>query len=571
MFKKFTFLVFAVVMLFSGSVFAQADEGAVACTMEYAPVCGINNETYSNACHAEAAGFDVSYNEECLIIKSEEGLSEEITEINFAGQLIEVGTTDIPTNIIVRENGILRDYVVNVDEKTVLGKSRGEIIPLSSWIPGDQIRVIGEKNENTEDIRAIRLENLSFNFQINKAINGWITKIDEEKKEIAYQWMNKEYIIKYDDGTRMVAGLKNPASIGDLKVNDRIRGRAELKDGQEIPLAKIIVVLRREGNLFMKMRTFKPWAILVRMNTTVIPTTIQVKILPTPGLKANDVNNLIGQEDALVTVNVTENSKLVRKYFGRTNLEEFSVGDKLEIIGRVNDDGTVDAKVIKNNSIWKTNLGAYPGVVVGIDKSNNFITLNWTPIKQPTREKLKQKLSELNETFDAQNLVSRQIEEIDTDYNIRNRVKNLKDSIQKTIEKIGQLTRKIVYKKVKIDSIKQDGLKLGDLIERRDAKKIRIDIGDNTKIIIGDNLEGTIDDIRLGDKLRVVGVMHASLPIVLAEKIAVVSFIPETEEDLETSINAINEVISEIKTEEDGGIAKNGITETEEEIIADIE
>ncbi len=538
-----------------------------------AAVCGVDGVTYDSAEAAEAAGVDVSYDFACVDVNDESKLYEATSEVNFAGMLIEVGSTDIPTNLIIRDNATQQDYTVSVDSNTILGQRRGQETKLSDWIPGDQIRVIGVKNENTGNIEATILINLSISLRSNLGANGWITKIDKEKQEITYQWMNQEHTFKYDENTHFVAGLKNPASIDDLQVNDRIRARLLVREG-ELPLAKIVVVLRRGKNLFMKIRTFTPRATLVRMDSTVIPTTIQVRIEKTPGLRANDVNNLIGTEGTLVTVNVTEDTRLVRKYFGITTLDEFAIGDELMIVGRVNDDGTVDAKVIKNNSVWKTNLRGYPSVVKEINTDENYLLVDWTPIKHLMRKQLKQKLQECpNCSVSAQftNPVNPVLAKIKSRIKDRFQSIQLKNTLQERIknsspDKVGKFVRKIRNKKVKIERIRHAGIKLGDLIQRGETVTVKVEVTDNTKIIIGTNNEASLSDIKVGDKVRVRGTMReeGEEKVIVADKIVVVSSLPEIEDSLDTPIDDINEVVNEIVVDDE-----DTTTDTEEEIVTE--
>lgn len=551
MFKKFLCSSLSFIFILSSVVVAVP-------ALADSKVCGIDGVTYDSAAAAETAGVDVSYEFACVNVADESKLYEKKNDIHFVGILIEVGSTDIPTNIIVRDNATGEDYTVNVTANTILGQKKDRATNLADWIPGDQIRVIGKKNENTEYIDAATLVNLSISLKDNRGANGWVTNISSSTNEIAYTWKNKESIFKYDGKTRFVVGGKNPATVDDLKVGDRIRVRLLARVG-ETPLAKIIVVLRRGNDLFMKIRTFIPEVTLVRLDSTIVPTTIQVRMDKTPGMRANDVNNLIDAEGTLITVNITEDTKIVRKYFGKTTLDEFSVGDKLRIVGRVNDDGTIDAKVIKNNSIWKTSTQGYAGVVTGVDAAGGFITVNWAPFKHIIKKKLKEKLSGENSGVSAQSLPKDELRQ------------NLKERIKEAIaEKIGKFKREVIYKKIKTERIKHEGVKIGDLIEKFPGKKIKVEIASSTKIIIGTNDNGAISDIKNGDKVRIRGVMNENSSVVTAETIVVVNSLPEIEEPEDTPINDINEIVSAITTDDSGNaIASSTVSGTEEEVKND--
>ncbi len=526
------------------------------------PVCGVDGTTYESEEAALAADVEVSYEGACRVVTSEAGLEEEKVPINFAGLLIEIGTTEIPTTIIVEDNKSKTHYTVEVTEKTVLGQRAFGFTSLSDWIPGDQIRVIGQLNENTNTVTARVLVNLSFLPREFRGINGWITKIDKEKKQVTYTWMQKEHTVQVTDRTRIVAGLKNPASIDDLKIGDRIRGRTFASSSTEVPEAKIIVVLRRGKTLFMKIRTFIPRVELVRLNSTVVPTTIQVKILPTPTLRPNDVNNLIGTEGKLVTVNVTEDTILVRKYFGRTTLAEFTPGDVLHIVGRVNDDGTVDAKLIKNESIWMTHVFGHLGTVTKVDVDQGYFMMNWYPVRYLPRVKLKEIIREKQNSLQAE-VMPMGLDQLPADWRSRveKRVNKAKQRLQQAKQR-WQRVRKMVIKRIKSERIKRSGVKLEDVIKKLPVKEMRVNVSEKTKIVMGGK-EVTLAELSVGDRVLVRGVRHKSLPLIEAYKVVIFPTLPEIDDDPETALDEINEVVEEI-VDEAGDVISEVETEIEE-------
>jgi hypothetical protein len=307
---------------------------------------------------------------------AEETTGVETTKsVNFVGTLVEVGSTDVPTTLVVRYNDA--DYSVNVTAATVLGQRRDQWTKLSDWLPGDAIRVIGVKNENTGVIDATILVNTSIVVLTHRGINGWINSIDTSTNKITVVYGLATYTLRILDTTNVYIPGKGKVTINELKVGDRIRARAMKRLGTAELDAKIIIVLRRGNTIFQKLRTNVFNAELLEIAGTTAPTTLKVKILTSPALKLGDVNNLIGVPGDEKIINVETSTVLVRRWFGKTTLEEFTPGDTLMIVGRANDDGTIAAKLIRDNDIWRVSSQGVAGSITSIDAANSTFVITW--------------------------------------------------------------------------------------------------------------------------------------------------------------------------------------------------
>lgn len=309
------------------------------------------------------------------VFASEE--SEDTSPIDFWGQLIELSSTEAPTTIIVRKDptGEFTDYTVDIDTETVFGTTAYNTTSMSDWITGDYLHVIGTLNENTEVVTADTIVNSSLNPAVYRGLNGWITSIDEEDASLNVQWMGAEHEVNVTSNTHIVVPGTNPAEIDDLEVGDRVRVRL-MQDSDVEGEARIIIVLRRGAEILLKARTRGFSAEISDMDIEDEDEgTLTVTLLANPHLRSGDVNNMVGEEGDEVTVVVDENTKLVRRYNGETDLEEFAEGDHVFVVGRVNDDGTITARLVKDTDIWRKGVAKHVGEIVSIDTDDNTLTL----------------------------------------------------------------------------------------------------------------------------------------------------------------------------------------------------
>jgi len=321
------------------------------------------------------------------VTEANSATEESTTSIVETGTLIEIGnTTAEETTIIIRteEDGATVDQTLQIDAHTDIVSDNNAAADLSDWIAGDQITYTANQGNNSGELVSTKLRNRSFK-QLHRGRNGWITEIRLDENEMDVTWANQIYTLNVADA-KMVAGLKNPATLSDFQVGDRIRARVQDDgDGSQITWeAKIVVVLRRGPTLFMRVTRWVVPAEITSIpeDTLTYPFTITAKILPSKFYEEGDVNNLIGAPGIEFTIQVNKSTKLVRRYLGRATIDEFMEGDHIRVIGRLNDStGYLDAGLIKNNSIQRLGVSRRISEVISVD------TLSSTIIVKPIGKK----------------------------------------------------------------------------------------------------------------------------------------------------------------------------------------
>lgn len=309
--------------------------------------------------------------------------------LHETGMLIEIGnTTAEETTLIIRvtKNEISEDKTLQINSETTLINNKEADSDLSTWIAGDQIKYTAEIGDNSGELVALVIKNKSFqNYHFGK--NGWVKAIRPELNEMDIEWAGNIYTLNTTN-SKMVAGLKNPATLEDFKIDDRIRARVIRDNDNNANTwdAQIIVVLRRGKTLFMRVTRWVVPAEITELPTNMseYPFEIKAKVLESKFYEDGDVNNLIGAPGTEITITIDESTKLVRRYLGKSILNEFMAGDQIRIIGRLNEEsGNLDAKIIKNNSIQALGVSNRVSIVKEINVEDNTIKVVPIGVKDP--------------------------------------------------------------------------------------------------------------------------------------------------------------------------------------------
>ncbi|MFA6171616.1 MAG: hypothetical protein WCW77_04500 [Patescibacteria group bacterium] len=310
------------------------------------------------------------------------GASGEPTEaIETTGTMVEIGnTTAESTTVVVRvpdSQGGTTDETLEITNSTGLTNDASQKSSLDDWIAGDQLKFKAIKNKNSGELKASQIKNLAVK-KGYKGVNGWIKEVRSDKNEVDITYGKVIYTLDIVKA-RMAAGLKNPATAADLKAGDRIRARViEDNDGNGLTWdAKTLVVLRRGAALFMKVSRWVVPGKIVSLPEDLSANTgiVTIEILDSKFYQKGDVNNLIGAPGDKLEVKVDANTQLRRKFLGKSKLGEFSEGDAVLVLGRLNETtGQLDAKMIKNNAIQALGAATRVAIVKSIDTAKNTLT-----------------------------------------------------------------------------------------------------------------------------------------------------------------------------------------------------
>ncbi len=280
-----------------------------------------------------------------------------------SGQLIELSTTTRPAVIVLRkaEAGGWTDYTVSIPEGAEVDDA------MDAWLTGDALRVEGALDATTGVLTADDVENISFSSRSHASLNGWVKSVDPSASTMTVEWQGKTTVVAVNEKSRLVVPPLNPATLADFRAGDRVRLRLA-SDGKTVQIA---LALRRGDEIFLKARTrpFRGEVVGVDQGRSLV----SVKLAADPGLRADDVNNLVGVAGEIVSVSFTDLTKWVG-----TSAADLSAGDTVFSVGRVGDDGVIDARLIKRESrpgAGEPPISGYEGTVTGFEPDEHVMNV----------------------------------------------------------------------------------------------------------------------------------------------------------------------------------------------------
>ncbi len=126
---------------------------------------------------------------------------------------------------------------------------------------------------------------------------------------------------------------------------------------------------------------YQPRAVTARGSITaisglVLPADVTVKLEKITPKSLKNYPGTFPVESSAVIMHLTKDAKIVRKYMGKADFSELAIGDKVSVTGKLQNDGTINVSMIKDESVHVI-FNAKKGAVTAVDVAgNSFVVKN---------------------------------------------------------------------------------------------------------------------------------------------------------------------------------------------------
>ncbi|MFA6042673.1 MAG: DUF5666 domain-containing protein [Patescibacteria group bacterium] len=286
--------------------------------------------------------------------------------ITVTGTLTAISGTALPSTLSLLVGATT--YTVEVPTTAKILRRYNGTSDLGEFLIGDRVEVRGTAlNDAANSINATRVKNWTMQ-RVGGTFKGTIVTTD---------CVNNTFTFLPDKRVQQTVYLSSTTKITR---GGEVGTCAGLKNGER---AKVIGLWRQSSNridadrVVVDMKTISGTIASITLTNGGLQATLtlerKVKV-HSSSVRASTSDSTETTTETW-TVNVTSATKLFRRYMGKATIEEFLVGDKLEVRGtRTATANTLNANVIRNNTLT-IKFGDFTGTVKSVDATAQTFVL----------------------------------------------------------------------------------------------------------------------------------------------------------------------------------------------------
>lgn len=243
----------------------------------------------------------------------------------ITGTLTALSGTAAPATLTVTAGATT--YTVEVSVTTVIVRRFQAVSNLTEMLINDTLEVRGTmSNDTTNTITATKIRDISVQ-RMGGTFNGNIVKTSCTSSTFTFKPKDRaEQTVYLGTATKIIRGGEK------VTCADLANGEMATVIGLWRPATKRIDADR----VIVHMRTLSGTITAITLTNGGLPATLTVKH---------------SKSEQVWTVNVTSATKLFRRHMGTATIDEFAVGDTIEARGTKGTGNTINAKMVRDNSI----------------------------------------------------------------------------------------------------------------------------------------------------------------------------------------------------------------------------